>query len=508
MRVLISGILLAGQFVLVGVALAKLLSVYWQNWIAALKETYSIEYEGHVFWAVEQLARGMNIYDPGSLTSEPWAVMIYNPLFVLVGAAATNACGSEFWVLRLITMASAGICLAGMHMLMRRSGAGILAALTGDAFFLGFLAVAYWSCLARVDFMGLALAVWASERFLAAWQRTERGSPKVSDFSAAILLFLLAYFTKQQYFVFPIGWVVFLLWSKQTGLALKLFGVCFGLVAAATVLLQVTTGGYLQHLVFAGKLPWEWKTLHYHLNIMATDPKTAVGLIVVLAGMFYARRLPEPERLPVAILAVSFPLVLYTMGLLGAYHNHLLSTICGFTWWVSVAIQRLPRLAGIAVAVAVLASVGQPERVGFKIARSAQAHAGTQFWMARLSRDRVVARPVLMEDPSFALLNGAQPVFVDVTTFMNVWKSDPDKLEPLIKDIERRKYPAIVINLADSRTTGGLIWPPSVVQAIELHYRRAGRFQGNGNWQVIYLPSGDARESRSGEHRSPGPGPS
>lgn len=492
MRLLNSGILLSGQVVLVGAALAKLLSIYWHNWTIALRETYSIEYEGHVFWAVQQLAHGLNIYDPASLSGEPWAVMIYNPLFVCLGAAAVNAFGAEFWVLRLITMASAAFCVAGLHILMRRSGAGILSALTGDVFFMGFLAVAYWSCLARVDFLGLALAVWATERFVAAWQRSAPDSAKVSDFSAAILLFLLAYFTKQQYFVFGMGWIVFLLWGKQTRLALRLFGVCLGLVAAATVLLQVTTGGYLQHLAFAGKLPWDWQTLHYHLNLMAKDPKTAVGLIVVLAGILYARKLPEIERMPVALMAVSFPLVLYTMGLLGAYHNHLLSTICGFTWWVAVSIQRLPPLAGIAVVAAVLASVGQAEKPGFKIARISLAHAGSAFWMARLCKEHIVARPVLMEDPSFALLYGGRPVFIDVTTFMNVWKSDPDKLEPLIRDIERRKYPVIVINANDSRTTGGLIWPQPVVQAIRLNYRRAGRFHGNGNSQVIYLPSDDA----------------
>jgi hypothetical protein len=256
-------------------------------------------------------------------------------------------------------------------------------------------------------------------------------------------------------------------------------------------LLQLATGGYLQHLTFAGRLPWEWKTLHYHLNIMANDPKTAAGLLVILIGMIYARKLPEPERLPVALLAISLPLVLYTMGLRGAYHNHLLSTICGLTWWVSIAMHRLPRWAGFAVAAVILVSTNQPEAVGRKIRRCVSAHPATHFWMERLRTEQSAARPILMEDPSYALLYGAKPVFVDVTTFMNVWKCEPALLEPLIRNIAHHKYPAIVINAADSRRAEGLIWPPQVLQAIYLHYFPAGRFQGNGNWQVIYLPKQD-----------------
>src|SRR5262249_6888972 len=199
------------------------------------------------FWAVEQLAAGVNIYDAGTLTHEPWAVVIYNPMFIWLGAAAANMIGFEFWVLRLITMISTCFCVAGLHFLMRRSGSGVLAALTGDVFFLGFLPVAYWSCLARVDLLGLAFAVWSSERFVAAWQRTSPDGGTLREYAAAIILLLLAYFTKQQYCVFGLGWILFLLWNKQSRLAIKLFSVCLGLVAAGSLLLQLATGGYLQH---------------------------------------------------------------------------------------------------------------------------------------------------------------------------------------------------------------------------------------------------------------------
>src|SRR5262249_35098494 len=146
---------LAGHVVILALAFCKLFAVYLNIWASALRETYSIEYEGHVFWAVEQLARGMNIYNPATLSSEPWAVVIYNPLFICLGAAATSIFGMEFWVLRLITITAACFSVAGLHLLMRRSGSGILAALTADAFFLAFMPVAYWSCLSRVDFLGL-----------------------------------------------------------------------------------------------------------------------------------------------------------------------------------------------------------------------------------------------------------------------------------------------------------------------------------------------------------------
>lgn len=501
MSSLVAMVVRAAHWSFLGMALFVLLFSYVLNWTAALEQPYSIEYEGHVLWAVHQMAQGRNIYDPCSLSAEPWAVVIYNPLFICLGAFLSRSSGTAFWGLRLISMVSGAAAAAGLYMLSRLSGARVSLALTGVAFISGFLAVAYWSCLARVDFLGLACGIWATERFLAAWkERADMRGDSVAGYGWAVILLLLAYFTKQQYFVFGVAWLVFLVWNGRGKLALKLAAVTLGVGVAVTLFIQLVTGGYLQHLLFATGLPWEWTTLRYPMQVMSRDPKTVVGLCILLFGLLYTGRLSESERLPVLVMLLSLLLSVYTMGLRGAYHNHLLVTICGFTWWLTLALESLPVWVAALAAATILVSVTQPELSAGRVWKAIRESANTRLWVTHLQRSGQPGTRLLVEDPSIAVLAGLEPAAVDVTTLMNIWRSQPEKLDRLIGEIENGKYPAIIVNAYDCRYRRGGIWPPSVMRAILKHYVYVGRMHGNGAPQWIFFPAeqGSLRAHDSG----------
>ncbi|HEY9869052.1 MAG TPA: glycosyltransferase family 39 protein [Candidatus Obscuribacterales bacterium] len=503
MSSLVSTVFRAAYWSFLGMALFVLLFSYVLNWTAALEQPYSIEYEGHVLWAVHQMAQGRNIYDPASLSAEPWAVVIYNPLLICLGALLSRLFGTAFWELRLISMVSAAAAAGGLYMLSRLSGVRVSLALTGVAFFSGFLVVAYWSYLARVDFLGLACGIWATERFLATWkERAAIRSDSIEGYRWAMILLLLAYFTKQQYFVFGVAWLVFLVWNGRGKIALKLGAVTLGVGAAVTLFIQLVTGGYLQHLLFATGLPWEWATLRYPLQVMSRDPKTVVGLCIVLLGLLYTGRLSEPERLPMLVMFLSLLFSLYTMGLRGAYHNHLLVTICGFTWWLTLALERLPVWVAALAAATVLVSITQPEISARRIWEAIRESANTGFWITHVQRSYPRRAHLLAEDPSIAVLAGLEPAAVDVTTLMNIWRSQPGKLDPLIGEIENGKYPAIIVIAYDCRYRRGGIWPPPVMRAILKHYVYVGRVHGNGIPQWIFFPAeqGSLRANDSGWH--------
>lgn len=445
-----------------------------------------VEYEGHVLWAARTLAAGGNIYAAESLVREPLAVFIYNPLYIALGALLSPALGAGFFGLRLLSMVGCLAAAGGLYRICAACGCRPTVAALAVAYFLSFLPVAYWSCLARVDSLGLALSVWSIERLLAAWRS---GALAGLAYWQSLLLITAAFYTKQQYFVVGIASALFLGWSLGARAGASYFACGLALFGAVAACLQAMTGGYLAHLSFARGLPWEWKTLQYHLALIAEDPKTVLGLILILASLFAAGRLKQDERLPGILFVISLPLLMYTMGLRGAYHNHLLTVILALSLWTALALRNLRPFMTAAAAIVVALSVSVAEAVPLKMTVAASRHQSTRAWMDTMKTPALAGALFLSEDPSLPLALGARLAVVDMTTFMNVWRNHPSRFAPIIDSILARRYAVIIMNEYDDMRGGESIWPPELVQAVKAAYEYAGTVSGNGNLQDVYVPA-------------------
>lgn len=463
---------------------------YTVCWDIALSSNGSIEYEGHVLSACAGLSHGKNIYDAGALVQEPWSVVIYTPLYFVLGSGLLKAFGIAFWPLRMVSMFSCLLAFLGLFVLLKRCKVGDLNAAIGVCFFAAYFHIVYWSSLARVDMLGLALAAWGAERFVAGMERAHSGCNRVYALAPSLLLFLAAFFTKQQYFVFPIAVSLVCMFEGEVRAGWRYFLCWLAAAVSIVALVQCATNGFLSHLFYASKLSWEWETLGRSLGPFLQDPKTAGAVAALAACCAFPARGRSFEKLPVALLAVSGVVVLYSMGLRGAYHNHLLCVEFALSWLLAVSLQKAgPRISVVVLCCALL---------GVSSWSLYLSDLCTRFGWNATTGERLVQKdefdtlklrgmPVLSEDPSVALLSGATPAIVDATTFLNVGRGVPGGLRRFLDPVNRKKYSIIIINKDDAERHAQRIWPDKLVWAIQRNYRLVGAVMGNGDCQDVYV---------------------
>ena len=526
--------------------------LYTASWGVARHHPYSIEYEGHVLWASLALAKGANIYSLTALTHEPYSVVIYNPLYFALGAFLQKLTGGTYEPLRLLSMASALVSFLAFWRLLSLSRVSDLSKIITLAAFAASLPVLHWSTVARVDILGLALSIIALERFSNSFiNETERinetgstaetKSSKETDSKAsqtitklsATAAFILAYFAKQQYLVVFASCLLFALWKGKRKLALQYLELFAVPTALVSLYLQNISGGYFQHLTYASGLDWQWETLANFLLPFLFDAKTIVALTILIYPLLRKnsdsalmieplsdkphvtepisadpqspepisdeQQSPEPisdnpqstavlTTLPIILFGLSTLVLLYTMGLKGAYHNHLLCAVLALLWAVALRLDKTPNLMRtVYIAAAIYSlipllvfSYNLSKRIGYR-ADTAKAVE----LLKKLPRDAYI----LSEDPTLPLLAERQPVIVDATTFLNMRSKHPESFERIKAGIKERRYAAIIINLRDAKYSMEYIWPEELVASIKANYQIAGATGGNGMVQKIYLPA-------------------
>lgn len=473
-----------------------LAAIYTICWGLAIRNPYAIEYEGHVLWACLQLAKGSNIYDLTALTQDPWSVVIYNPFYFVIGALLLKLFDTGFLPLRMLTMTAALVCFFSFGALLKRCRVNDFHMIIALVMFVGSLPVLHWSSVARVDLLGLALAVIALERFVKSWSDTIGGEqPKLSI--ATVILSTLAFYSKQQYLVFIVATVLFALYKGQKRLALQYLAAYILLCLAIAAVLQALTGGYWAHLSYAAGLPWEWETIKLFLFPFLLDAKTLATIIIIVAATFWHKQTSNNlqtksqsiEALPAILLLCSILPVLYTMGLRGAFHNHLLCCEFALFWLGALKLEKLPQNFATAAIFASAASLAP--LIGFT-AEMAYCHglrADTKETISML-RQSCTDKPLLLtEDPSLAIFAGAKPAMVDATTILNIGALHPGQLDLLLQRLEEKAYGAVIINVHDATERKEQIWRAPVVKAILKNYSPAGKSGGNGMKQVVFLPN-------------------
>lgn len=481
--------------------------IYTSYWECARDYPYSIEYEGHVLWACLRLAQGANIYDPGTLHQEPWSVIIYNPLYFAFGAGLVKLFGACFEWLRIISMESALLCFFSFGALLKRCKLNDFITILTIALFACSDHVLKWSSVARVDFFGLALAILALERFTKAYLKTKGYAPSLMQ---CLALSAGAVFCKQQYIVFPIAFILSALFCRRQRLGI-IYALAFSSLSAIIIcMLQLSTGGYWAHLTYAAGLPWEWSTLSQFILPFFQDPKTVAACAIIILGRSMdgeklLQKVPEYadsgettgnaisekqalEALALTLLVVSFTPVLYTMGLRGAYHNHLLCTEFALMWLTAMNLAKLPASASTVTLLAAALSLQNLLLLRVELGQRTIALPETAKAVKLISAVSRGKR-ILSEDPSVAIFAGAEPAIVDATTIMNMSSKNPQDSEDLLSSLKQRKYAAVIVNAHDAEKRRNFIWTSSLLNELEKYYRRSGECRGNGVKQVIFLPS-------------------
>ncbi|MCW5821416.1 MAG: hypothetical protein KIT34_01355 [Cyanobacteria bacterium TGS_CYA1] len=484
------------QVVILLLACLLITLIYTLTWTFVNMQQFSVDYEGHVLWACLKLSQFENIYSLSSLSHKPWSVIIYNPLYFAMGAVLIAIFGVSYEPLRMLSMGSALISFVAFGILLKRCRLNDFHTILVVALLAGSLPVIHWSSVARVDFLGLAFALLSLERFAKTWSDFFQGKAlKVSI--GAIVFSLCAVFTKQQYFLFLPAYVLFAFCQKQKRLGLLYLAIWSTLMVVIGCILQfVSQGGWWAHLTYAAGLPWEWTTLATFIVPFVLDPKTIISAVVILVATFFKSASEESERdttrafeqLALISFLISLTLALYTMGLRGAFHNHLLCTQMTLFWLVGLMLGRLPQTYSLPLIVALLLSLDPLRWFGGDLWMRYDREADTKqtiSMLKKISKDRLV----LSEDPSLAIFANATPAVIDATTLLNMSSVHPQDLSALLGNLNQKKYSAVIINTHDARRDRGLIWRGPVLKAILENYHFAGKSGGNGMAQSVYLPN-------------------
>ena len=193
--------------------------------------------------------------------------------------------------------------------------------------------------------------------------------------------------------------------------------------------------------------------------------------------------------MPAILLLCSILTALYTMGLRGAFHNHLLCCEFALFWLGAIKLEKLP--PNFATAAIFASAASMAPLIGFtcEMAFCHGLRADTKETIGMLSQSCTDKPLVLTEDPSLAIFAGAKPAIVDATTILNIGALHPGQLDLMLQRLNQKAYGAVIINAHDATENKEQIWRAPLVKAILRNYSPAGKSGGNGMKQVVFLPN-------------------
>ena len=261
---------------------------------------YTLDYgEGPLLDQSTRLSRGENIYRP-DISTPPYNVANYPPLFVLLQAPFVWAVGPALWYGRLISLVSTLVAALFSGLTIWTLTRDRVASLAAGLLLLVFPYVLFWSQLNRID--NLALAFLMAGLFVL----TRNPNSSNGRILAAILI-TAAVFTRQSYLLAgPLAAFIFLLFnpSRPTGhqfdhryglkRALHFTAWVAGLGLAFFLILMIwSRGGFFFHIVTANVNPFYWETVkNYAGDILRYMPFLLAGALGMLLW-----GLTEPGRL-------------------------------------------------------------------------------------------------------------------------------------------------------------------------------------------------------------------
>jgi hypothetical protein len=461
-------------------------AAYLYNWFWLLGSPYAVTFEGHVLWAAWMLSQGRNIYDAATLVSPPYAVMIYPPLYMVLAVPLLSVFGASYPILRCLTMVSSVVLFGLAFKLMRSSGATPIGALSGVLLFASFTPVFFFACEARVDMLALALSAGALLRFTKQFQGLHTGSVSLRSclrqYWDVVLLCALACFTRQQSVIVPISITIYLAIRRTGWLPLYFLGSVTGLLVFAGLIIQLATGGFLQHIFYLVRGKWMLESLLWNLSAQAFEGlKCAIGSVVILLGLLGQRRIDEPAKLPFILLSVSLVAMLYSQGFIGASSNHLIFTFLALSWLIGIYLKQFPVFAA---PILISTLMGLQVLAGYLPERIKELNAAPHVWSGYLPKGQML----FVEDPYLAISSGNTPAIVDGLTLMRVWEKNPAQIDSLVETINSKIFPVLIINRWDHDHGGGNVWTPAVMKAIRRSYEFKALVPSNGQLEPLYLP--------------------
>jgi 4-amino-4-deoxy-L-arabinose transferase-like glycosyltransferase len=408
---------------------------------APLLSPWSRDYgEGSVLAMAQLLANGRSYFV--DLRDYPFLLGNYPPVFVGLTALSQVLFGPTLLAPRLLSLLASLGLLAVLLALLRHLLGDLCVALAFSALLVMPWFVTTWAALARVDmtaiffsFAGLAVVIRRGPT-LRAWP--------------ALVLFWLAFFTKQNAVLAPAAVLLDLLLGRDRRFLRALAAYAGPLVALFGALLLATRGGAWRPLVtWTAAADYEWGRMgdsYLHLAVMA-GPLLA---LIASALMAVPRAVLEgPGRLLLVYFLLNLA-GLATIAKAGAAQCYFiepwLATLPLAAWALRALGERFRAVRSWWPAV-LLAAAAVPTYMNLSLDRLPQAlrrpdRATEFFTLTRLVRE--TPGPILCENMCVLVVN-RRPVLLDPWGIVMLARKGVFRPDRLVRDCETGRFPLVVV---------------------------------------------------------------
>src|SRR5688572_7375051 len=415
-----------------------------------------------------RLAQFENIYR-NSLSSPPYTVSNYPPVFQLIQAPWAHIFGPAFWYGRLISILSvltaAGLIGLILHTL---TGDRIASAISGLTL-LAFPYLMQGSVLNRVDALALALSLgglYATVR----WPNHRQG-PWVAG-----LLFTASAFTNPRYaLAAPLTAFVWLWHQEHHRQAYRLVAIVVGSCGVLFLSLNlITQGGFYLNTVLANLTSFSWDTVtSYGLNLYLHAGFLVIGCLAFIG----VERLGEATRSwpLVAPYCLGSAFMTLTVGMANSSANDLFEAVAalclgsgafiawaGESYWLKALLVLV-----LAVQMNVLIDWSRQDYVPAimnKVTAYREVEQLAEF--VQKAHGPVLADEYMGLIPLYGRQLYFQPVEYKQLQAANLWSE-----APLIASIQREEFSVILLYEPSDRRAISVRWTPEVRNAIYAHYR-------------------------------------
>ncbi len=210
--------------------------------------------EAYLVYQGQRLAEGSFLYKP--LNQEPYLVDNYPPLYPMLLALGFEITGPNFHWPRALSLAATVLTAALLGFWTCRRTRNPAASWLAGLLYLSFYHVYDWGALARVDAVGVALALAGLVLFEAR-----------RSWKAALPLFVLALFTRQTLLAAPLAVAATLAGTSQRKNTLYfLGGLAGGTAALYLAILGLSSGEAWNHLVIYNANEFRWSDVWVYLR--------------------------------------------------------------------------------------------------------------------------------------------------------------------------------------------------------------------------------------------------
>jgi hypothetical protein len=461
-------------------------------WYAARAITFPFElaYGEGIIWQQALLIPGSLMY--GDITHFPFIVFHYTPVYHLtvraISAMGIDPLATGRGITVAATLAIAVLVAAIAFTAMRKIGltsARIIGAAVAGLMVLTYQPVQMWAVLMRVDMLAIALGIAGVYLTIVAGQRTIL-------LCAAVLLFVLAVYTKQTELAAPVAaMVVAAMVNARSTLKALSFGLFSGAIAF-TVLQLSTDGGFWRHIftynahngfffhgIVDGILEQKPEALGLLTGVIAfallwwieATPKCGRSLKTWISAIRQSTRLRT-----LAITSLWFVLAsaqLVTLGKWGSSSNYLIEWMCittvpigmvaSLVWSGAVAGKSLsiPMVTGLFLSLTLAAHALHRPLYKNGIVND---HNGTELRAHLIDLIRESRDPTLSED-MVLLLRAGQQVPIEPAIFAALARTGIWDQRPFLKLIQDHAFGLLIM---ENHNWGR--YTNEIMRAIDNHY--------------------------------------